>query len=127
MYCAIFCSYGLAFWYGAKLIVEDDYTVGKKLIVFTGVIIGASGVARFGKNVSIITEGQTSALSVFEIIDRKPSINKTNGEGKTVIPNQFSGKIEFKNVKFSYPSRKDHRILKGKIKIVFASLRIFIH
>ena len=110
---AIFCAYGLAFWYGAKLIVEDEYTVGKKLIVFTGVIIGASGVVRFGQNVSIILEGQTSAFTVFEIIDRKPSIDTNNEEGKKVISNKICGKIEFKNVKFSYPSRKDQPILKG--------------
>ena len=27
-YFVLFCCYGLAFWYGAKLILEDDYTIG---------------------------------------------------------------------------------------------------
>ena len=31
----IFGSYALAFWYGGKLVREDDYTAGRMLIVST--------------------------------------------------------------------------------------------
>ena len=33
MFLVIFCIYGLAFWYGAKLIWDDGYSVGRMTIV----------------------------------------------------------------------------------------------
>ena len=26
LYATMFCAYGLAFWFGARMIIEDDYT-----------------------------------------------------------------------------------------------------
>ena len=111
----MFCSYGLAFWYGAKLIVEEDYTVGQKLIVFFGVILGAFGLSQFGQNAEYMATGQTAAFTVFEVIDRVPPIDTQSDQGKKVLPADIVGKIEFKDVKFTYPARADHQVLKGKI------------
>ena len=33
IYIVFFGAYALAFWYGSKLVREDDYTAGKMLIV----------------------------------------------------------------------------------------------
>ncbi len=46
---------------------------------------------------------------VFEFIDRKPEIQYDKG---TVAPDQLEGRIEFKDVSFSYPSRQDTQVLK---------------
>jgi len=40
--CILFCSYGLAFWYGGKLIVDKGYTGGKIITVLFAVLVGAS-------------------------------------------------------------------------------------
>ena len=46
---------------------------------------------------------------VFEFIDRKPEIKHDSGK---YIPQSFEGRIEFKNVNFTYPSRPDAPVLK---------------
>lgn len=40
--CVVFGSYGLAFWYGGKLIIEKGYTGGKIMTILFAVLTGAS-------------------------------------------------------------------------------------
>jgi ABC-type multidrug transport system fused ATPase/permease subunit len=51
-----------------------------------------------------------ASRKVFEYIDKQPSIDM-NG---TYMPEKVSGRIEFRNVDFSYPTRPDIPILKVK-------------
>ena len=95
--------------------MEEDYTVGQKLIVFFGVILGAFGLSQFGQNAEYMATGQTAAHTVFEIIDRVPPIDTQSSAGKQISPAEITGKIEFKEVKFTYPARQDHQVLKGRI------------
>jgi len=46
---------------------------------------------------------------VFEYIDRKPEIPLDSG---TLAPDRLCGRIEFRNVRFSYPGRPDTVVLK---------------
>lgn len=39
--CIIFCSYGLAIWYGGKMILEKGYTGGEVLNVIIAVLTGS--------------------------------------------------------------------------------------
>ena len=110
LYFTMFCSYGLAFWYGGKLIIEEDYTVGQKLIVFFGVILGAFGLSQFGQNAEYLATAQTAAHTVYEIIDRVPTIDTQSDEGKMM--DTVDGVVEFKDVDFTYPARLDQQVLK---------------
>ena len=111
LYFTMFCSYGLAFWYGSKLIIEEDYTVGQKLIVFFGVILGSFGLSQFGQNAEYLATAQTAAHTVYEIIDRVPIIDTQSDKGKMI--ETLDGLVEFKNVDFTYPARMDQKILKN--------------
>ena len=51
-----------------------------------------------------------AADKVFELIERKPKIS-INAGGMTA--GQFSGKVEFRDVSFSYPARPDCNVLKS--------------
>jgi len=46
---------------------------------------------------------------VFEYVDRKPEIALDSG---TLAPDRLCGRIEFRNVRFSYPARPDTVVLK---------------
>jgi len=46
---------------------------------------------------------------VFEYIDRKPEIALDSG---MLAPDRLCGRIEFKNVRFSYPGRPNTVVLK---------------
>ncbi|CAF0857032.1 unnamed protein product [Adineta steineri] len=50
-----------------------------------------------------------ASVKLFEYIDRIPKITN-NGIEK---PNQFQGRIEFKNVSFAFPNRKNDKVLKN--------------
>lgn len=55
------------------------------------------------------SQGTVAASRVFEIIDRVPEIDPYSPEGRTLTG--VRGRIEFKNITFSYPSRLETQIL----------------
>ena len=58
---------------------------------------------------------------VFEYVDRKPEIALDSG---TLAPDRLCGRIEFRNVRFSYPARPDAVVL--KVFFLLCMLLIFI-
>ena len=57
-----------------------------------------------------ITKAATSAIELFQIIDRTSLIDPMSTSG--LNPEQCTGNIELKDVSFSYPSRPDSQVLK---------------
>lgn len=53
---------------------------------------------------------------VFEYIDRKPEIALDDG---TIAPDRLGGRIEFRNVSFSYPGRPNALVLKV-VRVLYA-------
>ncbi|XP_069585559.1 ATP-dependent translocase ABCB1 [Ranitomeya imitator] len=107
----IYASYALAFWYGTTLIIEGDYTIGSVLTVFFSVIIGAFAVGQTSPNIEAFSNARGAAYAVFNIIDNKPKIDSFSSAG--FKPDKIKGDIQFRNVKFTYPSRPDIQVLKG--------------
>lgn len=62
-------------------------------------------------NVPFIVEASAAAKRIFEMIDRIPYIDSETENGKILAT--VKGQIEFREVHFSYPSRKDEPILQG--------------
>ncbi|NXA35157.1 MDR1 protein, partial [Eudromia elegans] len=109
----IFGSYALAFWYGTKLTVEekDTYDIGRVLIVFFSVLIGAFSLGQAAPNLESVANARGAAYEVYKIINKKRLIDSSSQEGYK--PDKIIGEIEFKNIHFNYPSRPDVTILKG--------------
>ena len=57
-----------------------------------------------------------ASRKVFEYIDREPELS-TDGN---YIDERISGRIEFRNVNFSYPTRPNITVLKVLFKILFS-------
>lgn len=108
---AMFSVYCIAFWYGAELVISDDYDIGTKLIVFFGVVIGGFGMSMVGTNMEHMASAQAAAFSVFEIIDRIPEIDVYSEKGAKPT---IQGKVEFCNVDFTYPARTETGEAKNK-------------
>lgn len=64
-------------------------------------------------------QGTVAASRVFEVIDRIPEIDPYSPSGRTLTG--VRGRIEFKSVTFSYPSRPDAQILQSLNLIIPAS------
>uniref|UniRef100_H2ZR94 Bile salt export pump n=1 Tax=Ciona savignyi TaxID=51511 RepID=H2ZR94_CIOSA len=109
----MFSTYGLAFWYGSTLVFSGvpGFDVGTMLTTFFGVLIGAFSLGGAGSNMEYFAAAKAAAYKVFEIIDRVPEIDSMSDDGHK--PDRVHGKIEFKNVDFTYPSRLDVQILHG--------------
>lgn len=82
------------------------------LQTFFGLIVGAENIAKLSPFLESFATARGSATTIFGIIDRKSKIDSQSNDGKI---NNFGvkGNIEFRNVSFTYPSRKDVPILRG--------------
>ncbi|KAI7806752.1 putative multidrug resistance protein 1 [Triplophysa rosa] len=109
----IFGAYALAFWYGTKLSVDEpeNYTIGRVITVFFSVMIGAFSLGQAAPNLESIAKARGAAYEVYKTIDMPRPIDSSSKDGHK--PDSVKGDIEFKNIHFNYPSRKDVKILQG--------------
>nr|XP_020023497.1 multidrug resistance protein 1 isoform X4 [Castor canadensis] len=107
----IYASYALAFWYGTTLVLSNEYSIGKVITVFFSVLIGAFSAGQASPNIEAFANARGAAYEIFKIIDNKPSIDSFSMSGHK--PDNIKGNLEFRNIHFSYPSRKEVKILKG--------------
>ncbi|XP_058405180.1 bile salt export pump isoform X3 [Diceros bicornis minor] len=117
MWCLIFLSYALAFWYGSKLVLDDgEYTAGTLVQIFLGVVVGALNLGNMSSCLEAFATGRAAATSIFETIDRKPIIDCMSEDGYKL--DRIKGEIEFHNVTFYYPSRPEVKILNNLSMVV---------
>ncbi|KAE8733144.1 ABC transporter B family member 12 [Hibiscus syriacus] len=109
--CILFCSYGFAFWYGGKMILEKGYTAGTVINVIFAVVISSLSLGVASTSLSAFAAGQAAAFKMFEIIERKPMIDAYCTKGRKL--HDILGEIELRDVHFSYPARPKELILKG--------------
>lgn len=107
----VFCSYALAVWYGAKMILERGYTGGDVVNVIFAVLTGSMSLGQASPCLSAFAAGRAAAYKMFETINRKPEIDAYDTKGKVL--NDIRGDIELKEVYFSYPARPDEEIFSG--------------
>ncbi|CAN6911061.1 unnamed protein product [Brassica oleracea] len=99
------CTWALDFWYGGRLI-EDGYITAKALFE-TFMILVSTGrvIADAGSMTTDLAKGSDAVGSVFAVLDRYTSIDPEDPDGYE--PERLTGRVEFLNVDFSYPTRPD--------------------
>ncbi|KAJ1961471.1 hypothetical protein IWQ62_003855, partial [Dispira parvispora] len=107
----IFLTYALGFWYGIKLASEGTMNGTQVLTVFFALVIGAMSLGNTAPDLSAVAGAQGAAAKVFHLVERISDIDPLAPGGKTI--DQLQGRIEFRNVQFSYPTRPDVPILHG--------------
>lgn len=107
----------LCYRYGVQLILEDrpkevkEYTPAVLVIVFFGVLSGAQNMGLTSPHLEAFAVARGSAAAIFQVLDRVPTIDSLSKEGRRL--ESVNGEIEFKNVEFRYPARKDVQVLRG--------------
>ena len=76
---------------------------------FLGLVYGIFSLGLATPNFKALTEGRVAGKMAYDIIERTPSIKLDDPNAKSV--DNLKGHIEFKNVSFTYPTRKDQLIL----------------
>ncbi|KAF9621373.1 hypothetical protein IFM89_020032 [Coptis chinensis] len=107
----IFCSYGLAMWYGSKLIIEKGYNGGQVINVIFAVMMGGMSLGQASPSLNAFAAGRAAAYKMFQTIKRKPLIDVSDMSGD--VPEDIKGGIELKDVYFSYPARPEVQIFSG--------------
>ncbi|NWI20704.1 ABCBB protein, partial [Crypturellus soui] len=119
MWLVIFLCYALAFWYGSKLVLEEEeYSPGTLLQVFFGILVGALNLGQVSPCLEAFATGRGAATNIFETIDKKPTIDCMAEDGYKL--DKVHGEIEFHNVTFYYPSRPDVKILENLNMVIKA-------
>ncbi len=109
----IFCLFGsivAVVWYGVQLSIAGEMSVGQLIsFVLYSTFVGASfgGIAELYAQ---IQKAVGATERVFELLDEKPEKIKGQANSEVQIIN---GNVSFNNVVFSYPSRKEIKVLKG--------------
>ncbi|KAL4388525.1 hypothetical protein GQ457_09G003410 [Hibiscus cannabinus] len=111
MLLVVFSTYGLAVWFGAKLIANHGYNGGQVINVILAIMTGGMSLGQTTPSVNAFAAGQAAAYKMFETIKRKPTIDPYDTSGITL--EDIQGEIELKDVYFRYPARPDVQIFRG--------------
>ncbi|MFZ6664303.1 ABC transporter ATP-binding protein [Peijinzhouia sedimentorum] len=97
-------------WYGASLVSTGEISVGNLLsfILYTTFIGGS--IAGLGDLYGQIQKAIGASERVIEILDEEGEELEKSGM-EEIIP--LEGRIQFNNVRFTYPTRMDIEVLKG--------------
>ncbi|KAK6932269.1 ABC transporter type 1, transmembrane domain [Dillenia turbinata] len=107
----VFSTYGLAIWYGSKLIIEKGYNGGQIINVIMAVMTGGMSLGQTSPCLNAFAQGQAAAYKMFQTIHRKPTIDPYDTTG--VKLDDLKGEIELKDVHFRYPARPNVPIFSG--------------
>jgi ATP-binding cassette subfamily B (MDR/TAP) protein 1 len=98
----LFYVYALLFWYGAKLVDEGTNTFKEMIVAMITALVATDSFFHAGVFAPDMKNGFEAGKRLFKVIEYIPSIYIRSKEG---LKNEISGKIEFKNINFSYPNR----------------------
>lgn len=99
------------FRFGAWLIAHCLTQFENVFIVFSAIMFSAMSVGQSTSFAPDYGKAKVSAQRIFQLLDRKPQIDSYNEGGEQI--NKFEGNIEFKETKFTYPTRPDVQVLQG--------------
>ncbi|XP_046833318.1 mitochondrial potassium channel ATP-binding subunit isoform X1 [Vespa crabro] len=97
-------------YFGGHLMSIGQLTSGDLMAFLMATQIVQRSLSQLSLLFGTYVRGISAGARVFEYLNMPPSPMMVGG---TTINDSLSGNIEFKNVKFSYPTRPDHVILKN--------------
>ena len=122
----LYCTFAVCIGYSRKLLSEgaingntgEPFMAGDVMTVNMSTSMAVMSVGVLMPNIMIIQEACVAASDYFTLVDRKPVINETNSTFKPPR-DEVKGKIEFKNISFTYPSDVNKRKILNGLNLVF--------
>jgi ATP-binding cassette subfamily B (MDR/TAP) protein 1 len=103
--------FALVFWYGSRLLLRGEYSVLQFFIIYSAIINGAQSAGAIFSFAPDMGEARDAAKLLKSFVNRIPKIDHWSTDGKKV--ESLDGKVELQDVRFTYPGRPDHRVLRG--------------
>lgn len=101
-------SFLLVLAYGSHLVLQGNLTIGDLTAFMLYTEYTGSAVFGLSTFYSELMKGAGASTRLFELIDHKSAIKSSTGKPFKPV----SGKVEFQDVSFSYPTRKTNQIFK---------------
>ena len=116
---SLYCFYAYGFYIGSWMItkeIKNDnqgsiYTSGDILACLMGIIFGITSLGQISPQMKSIVEGKIAGKSAYEVIDRQPKFLQDDPHAQIIQKDSVKGHIQFNNVVFRYPSRKEQTVL----------------
>ncbi|KAK2030382.1 P-loop containing nucleoside triphosphate hydrolase protein [Colletotrichum zoysiae] len=105
----IFWSYGLAFWQGARYLVQGRVSLSAILTILFANITGAFALGNISPHTQAFVNGITATDKISQTCCRQPPIDSSLCAGRN--PKMCGGAIELRNVRHVYPSRQTILVL----------------
>ncbi|WNG21866.1 ABC transporter ATP-binding protein [Cystobacter fuscus] len=96
-------------WYGGRMVLDGRMTVGNLTSFLIYSLMVAFALGALADLWADFMRASGAAERVFELIDREPAIPSSGGERLAAV----QGRVEFQDVRFAYPTRRDVPVLKG--------------
>ena len=119
------CSFVIAISYGRTLIGKDintnkgrDFTGADVMTASFCTMMGIMGVGLTAPNIKIIQESCTATSDYFTLYEREPQMDYSQSIEKPPRESVM-GRIEFKDIKFIYPSDPNERVILDHLNLVF--------
>ncbi|KAG5468180.1 hypothetical protein LSCM1_02156 [Leishmania martiniquensis] len=100
----VYVSYTIAFFFGSYLVEWSHRDMADIISTFLAVLMGSFGLGFMAPSATAFAESRAAAYEIFKAIDRVPPVDIDAGG---VPVSGFKGSIEFRNVRFAYPTRPD--------------------
>lgn len=107
----VFSIYGLAVYYGSKLVLTKGYSGGDVINVIMAIMMGGMSLGQTSPCINAFAAGQAAAFKMFETIKRVPQIDAYDNSG--IVLEDLKGEVDLKDVYFKYPARPDVQIFAG--------------
>ncbi|PCD31348.1 hypothetical protein AU210_011003 [Fusarium oxysporum f. sp. radicis-cucumerinum] len=102
----------LGFWYGSKLVSENQITFYQFFVSFMGVYFSGQGAGQMFSFASSFTKANSAANYFFWLRDLEPTIQETT-DNIDNAPADGCKSYDLKDLEFSYPLAPNNRVLKG--------------
>lgn len=116
--CVIFLDYGVCFYFTGLDVINNELTLENFLECYASIMTATFYIGTTVNSVKNLSLMKQSIKEIINLLETKSEINpfETNSNLIHIDRKKFQGKIEFKNVLFSYPSNSK-KIILNKINI----------
>ncbi|PWA77674.1 P-glycoprotein 16 [Artemisia annua] len=103
----------ILYWYGGKLLYNGEITYKHLFQTFYIVVTAGILIAEAGSMTGDISVGTNALRSLFKVLNRSGKMETGPLKDNALNPKKINGKIELKEVEFTYLTRPTKMVLRG--------------